>query len=317
MASIIVAGMVLLRQSLAVYVPAPLYLLFFPAILINAALFDRGTGIYSVVLSAALARYFYFEPTGSFALADARTNVGLLLFIGIGCAISFIIEALHTTAHRLIEANQRLAAAEREKELLFQEAGHRIKNDLAMIVALVRLQERTEKDPHVRDTLATTANRIHVLSRVHERLHPGEGTTSVINIADFITDLCEDITASLIGARPIAIRTKVERHWLSQERSVPIGIIVNELVTNCLKYAFPDDRSGTIVIGFVRQDECYELTVTDDGIGPTHTVGTRRSSGLGQRLVHSMAAQLGGTAKITFDGPAGACATVRFPVSVG
>lgn len=315
-ATLVVMGMLLLRQSFAAYVPDFPYLLFFPAIVVNAMLFDRGSGIYSVVLSAAFARYFLIEPTGSFAVADTRTNVGLLLFLGIGLVTSFIIEALHTTAHRLIDANRRLAAAEQEKELLLQEAGHRIKNDLATLVALVRLQGRAAKDPFVQDILATTANRIHVLSRVHERLRPGAGATSVIDVAAFMTDLCEDIKTSLIGIRPIAVRTKAEPHWLPEERSVPLGIIVNELVTNCLKYAFPDDRSGTIIIQFVRQDDTYELTVTDDGVGIAPATKRHTSSGLGHRLVRSMAAQLGGTVKIVSEeSRAGTRATVRFPAT--
>ncbi|MBZ6074879.1 sensor histidine kinase [Microvirga puerhi] len=317
-ATLVIVLTVVLHLSLTNYLPPFPYLLFFPAIVINAVLFNRGTGIYSVFLSAALARFFFIEPVGSFAVADERTNLGLLFFLMIGLVSSAIIEALHGTARHLMDANERLAAAEREKALLLEEAAHRMKNDLATLAASVRLQGHTVTDPAIQDMFTTTANRIQVLSHVQDRLRPGQGASSIVDIADFINDLCDDLKVSLIGIRPIAIRVKVEHHWLPQERSVPVGIIINELVTNCVKYAFPSDRSGTIAIVFLRQQDFYELKVSDDGVGIASTARPNAAPGLGQRLVRSMATQLGGEVTVTpTHDLAGTCAMVRFPAAIG
>jgi two-component system, sensor histidine kinase PdtaS len=165
-ATLVVLITLVLRLGLTEYLPAYPFLLFFVAIILNATLFDWSSGFYTVALSAAFSAYFFLEPIGSLRVADSRAVLGLILFLVIGFITAGIIEALHTTAHSLTRANNRLAAAEQDKDLLLREAGHRMKNDLMTLTALVRLQERAVQDPMVRSALASTANRIHVLSRV-------------------------------------------------------------------------------------------------------------------------------------------------------
>ncbi|WP_230531087.1 sensor histidine kinase [Microvirga roseola] len=313
-ATLVVALALMARLALDDYLPAYPFLLFFASIIINASLFNRGTGFYSVVLSAVLATVFFIEPVGRFEVEDPRQITGMIFFLVIGLTTAGIIEALHTTAHSLTLANKRLAAAEQERDLLLREAGHRMKNDLATLTALVRLQERAVQDQTARSVLASTADRIHVLSRVHERLRLGEGVNAVINVSDFITELCDDLKAAVIGLRPIVMRIETERCWLTQERSVAIGLIINELVTNSLKYAFPEERSGTISVRFSREGDRFRLVVVDDGVGMSPQE-PNKPSGLGQRLVRSMTAQLGGTFDIQPDsGRPGTLATVEFPV---
>ena len=305
-----------LRLGLTGNLPAFPFLLFFAAIIVNAVLFDRGSGFYTVALSAILADYFFIEPVGSVYIEDYRAVISLILYLMIGFTTAAIIEALHTTAHDLIQANQRLAAAEQEKGLLLREAGHRMKNDLATLAALVRLQERSMRDPLVRSALASTADRIHVLARVHERLHLSEGRSAVIDVADFIQELCNDLKAAQFALRPILLTVQVERHVLPLERTVPIGLIINELLTNCLKYAFPDDQSGTITVDFHCSGERFRLSIIDDGIGLPMPSGSQTFAGLGTRLIRSMAAQLGGTVTIEPNSNGkGTRAIVEFPVA--
>ena len=315
-ATLVILITLMLRLGLTEYLPAFPFLLFFAAIIINAVLFDRGSGFYTVVLSAILADYFFIEPIGSIDIEDYRAVIGLILYLMIGFTTAAIIEALHTTAHDLTQANQRLAAAEQEKALLLRESGHRMKNDLATLAALVRLQERTMQDPLVRSALASTADRIHVLARVHERLHLGEGRTAVINVADFIQELCNDLKAAHFALRPISLTLQVEQHVLPLERTVPIGLIINELLTNCLKYAFPDDLGGTITVDFHCSGERFRLSILDDGVGLRMPGNSRTFTGLGTRLIRSMAAQLGGTVTIEPNSHGkGTRAIVEFPAA--
>jgi two-component system, sensor histidine kinase PdtaS len=120
---------------------------------------------------------------------------------------------------------------------------------------------------------------------------------------------------ALVGLRPIAVKLEVESHLVPQERAVPVGLIINELLTNALKYAFPDERTGTVSVRFTREAEGFCLRVTDDGVGMAPD-RPANGSGLGQRLVRSMVTQLEGSYAIEPDaGTPGTVATVRFPAA--
>ncbi|WP_187144319.1 sensor histidine kinase, partial [Microvirga massiliensis] len=191
--------------------------------------------------------------------------------------------------------------------------GHRVKNDLAALMALVRLQERSLADPAARAALSSTAERIHVLSRVHDRLRRAD-RAAVVDVGRFVTELCDDVRATLQGLRPVALRVTAENCLLPQEQAVAVGLITNELLTNALKHAFPEDRGGTITVRFARHEDGFELVVTDDGVGLSSNVAAGGSSGLGQRLMRSLAAQLGGTLEIgPGSGTSGTRAILRFP----
>ena len=152
------------------------------------------------------------------------------------------------------------------------------------------------------------SERIHVLSRVHQRLTRFTDTTDV-EVREFLTDLCEDLRTSMIGVRPIILEIYAEPTKLPFPAAVTLGLIVNELIQNALKHAFPGDRPGCVSVRFCRNGPEYRLTVADDGVGNTEPSPT--SSGLGQRLVRSLVKQLHGTYEVTIDG--GRTAEVKFP----
>jgi two-component system, sensor histidine kinase PdtaS len=310
----IVLSALALRLALDPFLEGSPFLLFVVAIILCAALFDHGSGIFAVLLSAALAKWFLIEPTGTLKVQDTADVVGLAFFIGIGLLTAAVLEALHRVAADLIEANERLIASEQEKDLLMQEASHRFKNELAMLTALLRLQERAIEDTTARAAFRSTADRVHVLGRVHERLLRANHA-AVIDTREFLAALCDDLRSALVGLRPISLKADVESHFLPQERAVPVGLVLNELLTNALKYAFPDGRNGTVRVRFTRDDEGFCLIVSDDGVGKApESDGIRDGGGLGQRLVASMVAQLEGSYELTpnSDGT-GSVAQVRFP----
>jgi len=301
-----------IRLALQPVLPGYQFLLFFAAIITCAVLFDRGSGVVAVFLSAGLAAFFLIEPEWSFGIDETRHIYGLSLFIAIGLATAGIIEALHTAVKQLSDANERLAAADRDKDLLLSEASHRMRNDLAILASLFQAQQRAVADEAARAALAGMVDRLHVLGRVHERLRRSD-KTAVVNTEGFIGELCEDLRAALIGLRPVVLRVEAERHLLPQERAVAVGLVINELLTNALKYAFPDERDGNVTVRFRREGDAFVLEVNDDGVG----IATDRlavDAGLGQRLIRAMVAQLGGTYTIApDDGAPGTRATVRFP----
>jgi two-component sensor histidine kinase len=312
-ATLTIAAVLLLGMWMAPLLTGFPFLLVFVVILVNAALFGRAVGAYSVLLSAAVAVDLIVMPLWTMPFSASPRPTEIVLFMITGLAATAAVASLRSSMHDLAEANERLAAAEREKDLLLREAGHRVKNDLASLMALVRLQERSLSDPAARAALASTGERIRVLSRLHERLRRAD-KAAVVDIGRFITELCDDLRTALHGLRPVALKVQAESCLLPQEQAVAVGLIANELLTNALKYAFPDDRGGTITVRFARQDDTFELVVADDGVGLAAEEAPGGSSGLGQRLIRSLAAQLGGTVEIGPNSEVGGTrAAARFP----
>jgi two-component sensor histidine kinase len=101
-----------------------------------------------------------------------------------------------------------------------------------MIIALLRMQERSIEDLKARAALRTSSDRLAVMGRVHERLQRTDGPVAVVSTDEFIQGLCDDLKTALIGLRPISLQVAVERSLLSQDRAVAVGLIINELLTN-------------------------------------------------------------------------------------
>lgn len=187
------------------------------------------------------------------------------------------------------EVQQKLAA---DRELLVNETNHRTKNSFQIAAALLALQAREFGEEAVRDAFARTAGRLEALQRVYETLYRGGGVSRLVDCQSYLTVLCRELTSSERPRARIRIEVNADpKHWPS-EQAIPIGMIVNELVTNAMKHAFPASRAGRIEVALrpvaPRQ---HELSVADDGIGlPRGWEG----HSFGMNLVRSLARQLGG-----------------------
>jgi PAS domain S-box-containing protein len=204
-----------------------------------------------------------------------------------GSVIGLIGIARDIDARKSFEEQLR-SAAELNRILLF-DINHRMKNQLQAVSRLLRLAEREVTEDAGRAALAAAARRLSVLARVNDRLHLREGS-ALVGAADFIEPLCQDLTSSLIEGRPIALRTQIDCEIeLDPQRAVSLGLIINELVANALKYAFVDDRPGAVEISLVKKGAQYCLAVTDNGTGMERD---RVKAGSGTRLVELLAQQL-------------------------
>jgi two-component sensor histidine kinase len=290
------------------------FFLFFPAIVLTGALFDHGTGYLATLLST-LAVSLLLSPIDSVWVANPRDLFALGLFLLTGLLLSALLELLHRSLQATREALRRVQASEEQKDLFLREAVHRFKNDMTIIMALLRSQARQVADAQAKTALTNTANRVLVMSRVHERLRVGSGADALVNTQEFIAALCEDLKAALLDLRPVTIAVEAEAHELAHQRAVAIGLIVNEALTNALKYAFPEDRAGTVEVTFRREADRFLLQVKDDGVG-YDPARAPSEGGLGRRLVQSMARQIGGTLMIAPDaGAPGTIVNVSFPVA--
>ncbi|MBL0404228.1 DUF4118 domain-containing protein [Microvirga aerilata] len=291
------------------------FLLFFPAIILSAVLFNQGSGLVATVLSAVLSAFFFLEPLGSFAIKDPGQFLGWCLFVVIGVAITIIIEAQHAAYRQLKRAHDVTRASESDKAELLIETNHRIMNNLHTVISLLHLQARSAKEP-TREDFMTAAERVSVMAKVQRRLVRFEGAV-LADSRSFIEELCRDLESALIGLRPIRLEIEAESHPIPLTQAVSVGLIINELLVNALKYAFPEDRDGRVGVTFTRKGDEYCLAVRDDGVGLSasrESASSPSSTGLGQRLIRSFVAQLGGRHEIEPGSP-GTCAEVCFPVT--
>jgi two-component sensor histidine kinase len=206
-----------------------------------------------------------------------------------------------------------LGAEDNRKELLLQEVHHRINNNLQIISSLLSLQANSADDERLNVYLKQSQNRIQSLSALHELLYQNNSSLQV-NMQEYIEKVL-DFHKEVAGTLPakVTIETEVKDVMFPTKIAVPLALIINELVTNSLKYAFTGKASGKIKIRLATGEKStdWKLTVEDDGkgMGP---VEERRKGSLGLRLVNIMVKQIGG--KLVVNEGAGASFEVDFTV---
>lgn len=183
----------------------------------------------------------------------------------------------------------------REKEALLREVYHRVKNNLQVIVSLLQLQIRTMGDEQARTALRDTSHRVRAMSLIHEKLYQS-GDLSSIAMDTYIKDLAQHL-ANAAGAAGRGIQLQLDLASLRAplDLAVSLGLLINELIANSFKHAFPDGRQGRIRVSLRKAEgDSVVLEVADDGIGPGHGAKPAGSSSLGLKLVATLSRQLGG-----------------------
>jgi two-component sensor histidine kinase len=212
---------------------------------------------------------------------------------------------------RLVEAINALQARVRdhlgEKDLLIREVHHRIKNNLSSVASLLTLQRESVENPDAAGALDVAASRVRSMARLYEKLYRTGGNATA---REYLDPLIDEIVRITAGDRDIRLEKDIHDIAVDAQALSALGIIVNELVTNSLKYAFPAGRSGTIVIKLTQTgDGRAELWYRDDGVGiPEHQP---TESGFGIVLIHALTEKLRGTFEINSNN--GTEAVLRFP----
>jgi two-component sensor histidine kinase len=194
-----------------------------------------------------------------------------------------------------IERNLRAAIGERD--ILLQEMSHRIKNSLQLVAGMLHLQSGATQDGAVRHQLAAASSRIAAVARAHHRLYQSSDVRT-LDLSAYLRDLCADLDASVAHCR-IEVEAP-ERVEAATDRAVPIALVVNELVANAAKYAYPEGTLCCVRVRLARADEPDSicLSVQDDGVGLPAGFDAKAGTGLGMRIVTAFAQQLGADLRI-------------------
>jgi two-component sensor histidine kinase len=275
-------------------VPGEPFLLFFLVVIGATVAFGKGLGLFAVALSALLS-IFFFEPFGSLAIWRAGDVIKIELYtlLAGGCVIGFA-----SLADALIAANEKSKALERadqNKSILLRELAHGVANNFASVAALISIRSAGVSDSNAKLVLDDAIEQVTVMARVHRRLRTG-GQSVLLDSEALIRELCDDLNASAARGTPLSIECRAASQPLSMDQAVLLGLILNELVTNAIKHAFPGGRVGHIRVGFEVLGSQLRLSVEDDGIGLAGR--TPRAGGMGQELVRGLANQLGGELQV-------------------
>ena len=212
------------------------------------------------------------------------------------------------------QAEKAILRSLKEKDILLQEIHHRVKNNMQVIISLMNLQAGRIDDERLKTALLESTSRIYAMSAVHETLHQSEILSS-IDLGKYLSKLSETIfnTYKMDTGR-VRIRIKIPKIEVSLEKSYPIGLISNEILSNSLKYAFPDGGAGEIAISGEFVDNSVRLTFADTGVGLPVDFDWRNTDSLGLGIIRALIEeQLGGT--IDLDLAHGTRWTITFPVA--
>jgi two-component sensor histidine kinase len=250
-----------------------------PVVFVTAS---QDSNIAVTALKAGAADYLVKDVQGDF--------IPLLQVAVNGALRQAQIQKARDDAEAEVHASRdRFAALAAEREVLLREVNHRVGNSLQIIASLLHLQANSSNQDDVKAALTNAMGRVAAVAQVHRRLYTSHDLKSVL-LNQYLDALLEDLRRSAEGNRMSRLTLKAEPIEIDPDRAVAIGIIVNELVMNAVKYAYPDG-AGPIHVTLNGQGDDLLLAIADDGVG-LNVKTDPRSTGMGQRIVSAMAAKL-------------------------
>ncbi len=204
-----------------------------------------------------------------------------------------LIRALNTSQKYQRQLNLSLKEKDKllkDREMLLAEVHHRVKNNLQIVLSLINLNKEYESDPNT--ILDNTENRIYAMALLHEKIY-GSESLSDVNIKEYIESLVNSLLE--LYSSNIQFNSDIEPNDFNMEQAIPLGLIINELTLNTIKYAFPNTKTGNLDIKFKKEGKHCILTIQDDGIGLPEHLNFNNLTNLGLIVVQNLTLQIGGT----------------------
>jgi two-component sensor histidine kinase len=258
-------------------------------------------------------------------LAKSRTLRNTLILVS---SLLVVVVALLYSRYRirqrsnrmLKEMNERQYQLILEKEWLMREVHHRVKNNLQLVISLMNIQASSLKDELALNAFEEIRSRIHAISLIHQRLYRAQADVTWINMREYIAEIVNFLQDGLAPGHRIQFRVDVESFDVDVSQCVPVGLILNEGVTNAIKYAFPDDQDDhliyrpTIEVKMNKHgDDSVRLVVADNGIGLPSGFDPEKADSMGLLLIRNLSLQLNG--QLTLGGRNGLEIAVVFPTA--
>jgi two-component sensor histidine kinase len=213
--------------------------------------------------------------------------IGLLIIIGL---VLYQFRQKQQSNLLLSEKNVTIERSLKERETLLKEIHHRVKNNLQIISSLLSLQSKSTSDVATQGAISESRNRVKSMSLIHEQLYQ-EDTISGVEMKDYITRLVGSLTSSYgLDTEKVEVKIEADNILLDVDSAIPLGLIINELVSNAMKYAFPEQKAGTILISLHSLMEELRLVVQDNGVGMDDSKKSHHSFGLS--MVNSLMRKL-------------------------
>jgi PAS domain S-box-containing protein len=193
---------------------------------------------------------------------------------------------------------EKITQSLKEKDILLKEVHHRVKNNMQVISSILNLQSSYVRDSYALNLLKECQNRIKSMAFIHESLYQTKNFESV-NFSEYVTTLSKNLVHTYsINTKKIKLILTLDDLFLNLDSSIPCGLIINEIISNSLKYAFPDNRDGIIFVNLKVNKNLVNIEVGDNGVGIPETVDIKNTQTLGLQLVDTLVEQLGGTLKL-------------------
>lgn len=225
-----------------------------------------------------------------------------------------LLEKVCDSEEQLMKNREELEASLREKEVLLKEIHHRVKNNLQVIVSLLNLMARDSTNGELLEALENCKNRVFSMSMVHDKLYRSE-SFSRIDFKEYTETLVKHLFKLFPLNGDISLKMDLTPVLIPTDMAVPLGLILNELITNALKYAFPDDNDNVLLVSLRKMEGGkYQLTVADNGVGMPGLAKRGKDSSLGLELVSVLIQQVGGIHNVSRD--KGTMHRIVFPVPV-
>jgi len=281
------------------------YAFIYPACLLATLLGGWQAGFGTVAIGGFLA-WEFVVPKAVQSGAQMNYQAAAIVINALTAASAVAVAEIfrRATTQAIAAHDAKLA----ERELLFNELRHRVANDFTIVASLLDLQRRRSSEPATRAALEQAMARVRSISRVHRQLY-AVPESAMIDLRVYLRDLCAGLVDATLPPAGIRLACECDEAYMPREPVLALALIVNELVMNAVRHAFPDGRDGVILVRFAANGPGWRLEVCDNGVG----LPAERKAGLGTGLIEQFVRQAGGT--LTVESRSGTQAFLDLPAA--